>query len=38
MLHHREGEKLDSWLLKVKESKIDELLSCAGSKRATGGL
>jgi transposase len=29
MLHHREGEKLDGWLAKVKESRMDELLSFA---------
>jgi transposase len=27
MLHHREGEKLDDWLAKVKESQIRELQS-----------
>jgi transposase len=29
LLHQREGEKLDGWLSKVKESQIEELLSFA---------
>ena len=27
MLHKREGNKLESWLVKVKESRIEELVS-----------
>jgi hypothetical protein len=29
LLHQREGEKLDGWLSKVKESQIEELLGFA---------